>query len=65
MALTPRARHAVVPAVVVGGIPAANGRDVPGRNRSSQPGGSSGRNALRIRHIHGMEVREKRLRGFK
>jgi hypothetical protein len=38
---------------------------VPGRNRSSQPGGQVGRKALRIRHINGMEVRKKRPRVFK
>jgi hypothetical protein len=37
----------------------------PGRNRSSQPGGSSARKALRIRCMNGMEVRKKRPRGFK
>jgi hypothetical protein len=38
----------------------------PGRKRYSQPeGGQESRNALRIPHIYGMEVREKMPRGFK
>jgi hypothetical protein len=31
----------------------------------SARGVQAGRNAIRIRHIHGMEVRKKRPRGFK
>jgi hypothetical protein len=36
----------------------------PGRNKYSQ-GVQAGSKALRIRHLHGMEVRKKGPRGFK